>query len=151
MPLYSWPRPCPICDNIGRVYGKKTCGGSDCVKMWRSLTHSTQQSLMNKANMDPLERLQEKALSHYRDDEEPTIDEEPLKDTSNVRTAMAKALAHFTRGGDEPHATNELPESPEAPPAGSRSSQLSNPYTTNEGLPLEPAEEDPIDLKEQPK
>lgn len=62
MPITSWPRPCPVGIytgnfHIGRVYGKKTCGGRDCVREWRSWSYNTQTKMTELANLTIQERL----------------------------------------------------------------------------------------------
>ena len=63
MPINSWPRPCPVGaatgqHHIGRMYGKKTCGGYQCVKTWRQWNFEMQSKYTNYANMTLPERLE---------------------------------------------------------------------------------------------
>lgn len=69
MPITSWPRPCPIGIatgnlHIGRVYGKKTCGGYQCVKTWRQWNFEMQSKYTNYANMTLPERLEADQLDN---------------------------------------------------------------------------------------
>lgn len=74
MPLDSWPRPCPIelavgKLNFGRVYMKKTCGGSDCVKIWRSWNSATQAKWTSRANMTIAERMEDEHIEQQLNEE----------------------------------------------------------------------------------
>jgi hypothetical protein len=44
--------------HTGRVWGKKTCGGKDCIKHWRTLNHEAQRRLSLLADMTIQERLE---------------------------------------------------------------------------------------------
>lgn len=32
---------CPVCGNIGKAWGKKTCGAPECIREWKSWNSST--------------------------------------------------------------------------------------------------------------
>lgn len=48
---------CPVCSNIGRAYGKKTCGGIDCVKTWKTWPSKTKYEATLKADNNELYQL----------------------------------------------------------------------------------------------
>lgn len=40
---------CPVCSNMLRSYGKKTCGGTDCIRTWKSWNAASQYKAMLEA------------------------------------------------------------------------------------------------------
>jgi len=96
MPIESWPRRCPIGEvtgqiHIGRVYGKKTCGGRDCVKIWRSWNFEMQSKYTNYANMTIGERLQ--------------------ADQLDAEIASLREAARLQEAQDNPEVETPIPES----------------------------------------
>ena len=68
MPLTSWPRPCTVCLKPLRMYGKKTCGASACIREWRQGTANINFMRMQYAEMTIAERFNYDTRQH----DEPT-------------------------------------------------------------------------------
>ena len=48
---------CPVCSNMLRSYGKKTCGGTDCIRTWKSWSSTAQHQAMTEAENPNLTTL----------------------------------------------------------------------------------------------
>ena len=134
MPLVGWPKPCPVClfhgrVNLGRVYGKKTCG-NQCGKEFRTWSASTAAKMTHLANLTIQERFEEERIEQEidaeREAERAQLPPEPESqyEKPDSRPGMLKQLDIRDmlnpnnlkpKGGDLDEA-NELPASKSSTP-----------------------------------
>ena len=125
MPLTSWPRPCPIGIftgkfHIGRVYGKKTCGGRDCVREWRIWSSTMQQKFSHLADATIQERFElMQAEAELEALKAPEIIEEPTPEKPDTRPSFIREALNpanlFLKRKDEDGESKPLDANSPAP------------------------------------